>query len=227
MNPHPFPAAPPRSVRAFTLVEMVITLAIFVLLAGAVFGIVTGVLKSAGVLQDDQNRRDEIMALQEFLKTELNALPGKATLNSYRRGDGEGLPVNGIIFGTAGRLTAIDAKTQPNGLYTLRVARFSHDGDNLEAANLFNQAVTGNDDSLNWRELVRDVRLVGWKFMGVNATQWSDDWVLVSATKPNLIEFSIQVAGEQRPTVTDLWIPPIVDRQLLASPGLVPTTHAP
>jgi prepilin-type N-terminal cleavage/methylation domain-containing protein len=227
MNPRAFPVAPPRSARAFTLVEMVITMAIFVLLAGAVFGIVTGVLKSAGVLQDDQNRRDEIMALQEFLKTELNAMPGRATLNSYRRGDGEGLPVNGIIFGTAGRLTAIDAKMQPNGLYTLRVATFSHGGDNVEAANLFNQAVTGNDDSLNWRDLVRDVRQVGWKFMGANASQWSDDWALVSTNKPNLIEFSMQPAGEQRPTVTDLWIPPIVDRQLLAPPGLVPAPHAP
>ena len=224
MNLTFFPGAPLRSSRAFTLVEMVITMAIFVLLAGAIFGIITGVLQSANVLQDNQNRRDEIMALQDFLKNELNAMPGKATLNTYRRGDGEGLPLNGIIFGTAGLLTAIDAKAQPNGLYTLRVATFSRSGDNVVAANDFNQAVTGDDDSLDWRDLIRDVRHIDWKFMALNTTQWLDDWSAVTATKPNLVEFSIQLAGETQPAVADLWIPPIVVAPVQALPAV---TNAP
>jgi prepilin-type N-terminal cleavage/methylation domain-containing protein len=218
MNPHVFPAAPPRSTRAFTLVEMVITMAIFVLLAGAVFGIITGVLQSADVLQDNQNRRDEIMALQEFLKTQLDAMPANATFHSYQRGNGDGLSVNGIIFGTAGLLTAIDAKAQPNSLYTLRVATFSTSGDDIHAANVFDKAVTGDDDSLNWRDLIRDVKSVDWKFMAQNASLWTDNWPLTTTTKPNLVEFSIQLAGEAQPAVADLWIPPIAGTQLLASP---------
>jgi prepilin-type N-terminal cleavage/methylation domain-containing protein len=219
VNPPFFSTAPPHRTRAFTLVEMVITMTIFVLLAGAVFGIITGVLQSADVLQDNQNRRDEIMALQEFLKTQLDAMPGKATFNPYQRGTGDGLPLNGIIFGTAGLLTAIDAKAQPNGLYTLRVATYSTTGDDIHAANVFDQAVTGDDDSLNWRDLIRDVKSIDWKFMAQNSTLWTDTWPLATTTKPNLVEFSIQLAGETQPAVTDLWIPPIVDTQALVLPA--------
>jgi prepilin-type N-terminal cleavage/methylation domain-containing protein len=39
-----------RSQRGFTLIEMMITLAVFILLAGAVFGIMTGVLQSTSAL---------------------------------------------------------------------------------------------------------------------------------------------------------------------------------
>lgn len=224
MKPRIFPVVPPRSGRAFTLVEMVITMAIFVLLAGAIFGIITGVLQSADVLQDNQNRRDEIMALQEFLKAQLDAMPGKATLHSYQRGTGDGLHLNGIIFGTAGLLTAIDAKAQPNGLFTLRVATYSTTGDDIHAANVFDQAVTGDDESLNWRDLIRDVKSIDWKFMPANDTRWADDWPLATTTKPNLVEFSIQLAGETQPAVTDLWIPPIVNTPVQA---LQAVTNAP
>ena len=46
---------------------------------------------------------------------------------SYRRGDGEGLIQNGIIFGNTNLATAIDAKSQPNSLYLLRVTSFATD----------------------------------------------------------------------------------------------------
>lgn len=197
-----------RSRRAFTLVEMVITLCVFVLLSAAIFGIITGVLQSASSLQENQNRTDQTVALQAFLKKKLSGLPGQATLFSYRRGDGEGLDQNGIIFGSGSLLTAIDAKIQPNGLYLLRLTTFSADAKDGDPITLFTQLVTGNDGALPWVSLIHDVQRVDWKFLATNSTQWVDLWSN-AASKPNLIELSIQSAGDLRPTVMDFWVPPI------------------
>jgi prepilin-type N-terminal cleavage/methylation domain-containing protein len=191
----------------FTLVEMIITLMVFVLLSAAIFGIITGVLKSAGSLQDNQNRGDQVMALQAFIQRELGGLPGQSSLVSYRRGDGEGLDQNGIIFGSAGTFHALDAKIQANGLYTLRLANFSG-APGTNALTAFQTDVTTDEPSLVWTKLIPDVQHLSWKFEAINAPTWLDLWDSASL-KPNLVEFSIQIAGELQPSVMDFWIPPI------------------
>jgi prepilin-type N-terminal cleavage/methylation domain-containing protein len=193
--------------RGFTLVEMILTLAVFALLSGAIFGIITGVLGSAGSLQDNQNRTDEAMALQAYLQKELGAMPGSSVLGSYRRGDGEGLVQNGIIFGTKQFLRTIDAKLQANGLYTLRTAAFSSPGEAPNAPTAFTAAVSAGDVSLAWTNLLHDVRGVTWKFQEFNSPS-VDTWD-ITASKPVLVELSLQIAGDLRPTTMDFWIPPV------------------
>jgi prepilin-type N-terminal cleavage/methylation domain-containing protein len=220
----PFSAARRRSA-GFTLVEMVITLTVFVLLSAAIFGIISGVLTSASTLQGNQNRQDEVAALQSFLGKKLHDLPGQSLLGSYRRGDGEGLDQNGIIFGTAYFLTAVDAKVQANGLYTLRLASFSSGTDAANGPAVFTKAVQEDDPSLAWTPLLHDVQHMAWRFEAYNAGQWSDQW-MNPAIKPNLVEVSVQLAGDQNPTVMDFWIPPIYTATLAAPGNSTPATNA-
>jgi prepilin-type N-terminal cleavage/methylation domain-containing protein len=217
MNAHPAVSFRGRS-RGFTLLEMMVTLAVFVLLSAAIFGIISGVLKSAASLQDNQNRADQVMALRTFMNRELTALPGGSLLMSYRRGNGEGLDQNGILFGTSGFLTAIDAKLQPNGLYNLRMATFSDDQKGQDPVTTFLNDINTDDASLSWRSLIRDVQHVDWKFQQLNNTEWADFWNNTTA-KPNLVEFTFQIAGELKPSTMDFWIPPIV-----APSTIVPTS---
>jgi prepilin-type N-terminal cleavage/methylation domain-containing protein len=219
-----------RAAAGFTLVEMVITLTVFVLLSGMILSIVTGVLRSAGSLQDNQNRGDQADALQAYLKNQFIDLPSQSILVTYRRGDGEGLAQNGIILGTDNVRTAIDAKIQANGLYTLRVATVSAGGDLTKAA-AFNNNVANNENALAWTPLIGDVQSVSWKFQDSNVLKWVDAWNGLSS-RPALIELSIQLAGDLRPTVMDFWLP-----HLVAPPTFTPavtstaappaTSHAP
>jgi prepilin-type N-terminal cleavage/methylation domain-containing protein len=197
-----------RQASGFTLLEMMITLAIFVLLVGAVFGIMTGVLQGASTLQDNQNRRDQIEALNAYMNKKIGEMPATATLASYQRGDGEGLVQNGIIFGTANYATAFDAKSQPNGYYTLRVTTFTTEGGQdqpQDARQVLAQAVTTDDPTLVWSQLMTDIKTLDWKFLDFNVTQWVDIWS--STTKPNLMEFSMQPADELQPATIDFWLP--------------------
>ncbi len=196
------------SVRGFTLLEMMITLAIFILLAAAVFGIMSGVLQSTSSLQDNSNRRDQIAALNAYLKNKLGTMPAASSISSYQRGDGEGLTQNGIIFGSANVASAIDAKVQSNGYYTLRTTTLNSvtvNGLPQDARTSLQQIVTTDDPSANWSVLIRDVKTLDWKFQDFNVTQWVELWG--SPSKPNLVEFTMQTAGDLQPTTMDFWIP--------------------
>jgi type II secretory pathway component PulJ len=204
---------------------MMITLAIFVMLAAAVFGIMSGVLQSTSALQDNQNRRDQIDALNAYIKKQLREMPAAGQLATYRRGDGEGLVENGIVFGTANLATALDAKLQPNGYYTLRLATdnsASVQGVVSDARQTLSQRAATDDATLAWTPLITDIKAIGWKFQDLNATEWVDLWN--SPNKPNLVEFTVQQAGDLRGTTMDFWLPKI---EPIALTPAVPSTHDP
>jgi prepilin-type N-terminal cleavage/methylation domain-containing protein len=196
--------------RGFTLLEMMITLAIFILLAAAVFGLMSGVIESSSTLQDNQNRRDEITALNAYMKKKLTELPADSSLISYQRGDGEGLLQNGIVFGTISDAMVFDAKVQPNGYYVLRQASYTTSGDPNEAQDArtyLQQAASTDDPTLIWTTLMGDLKTLDWKFLDFNSTLWVDLWP--NSAKPNLVEFTTQPAGELQPVTMDFWVPKI------------------
>lgn len=189
---------------------MMITLAVFLLLATAVFTLLTGVLESAASLSDNQNRTDEIVALKAYLDKNMGQLPARSTITSYQRGDGEGLVQNGIVFGTVNFATVIDAKIQPNGYYSLRIANFETEGSATEpqdARQVLQTAASTDDPTLNWTPLMGDIKTLDWKFLDFNTTLWVEIWS--SGTKPNLMELSMQIAGDLQPTTMDFWVPKI------------------
>jgi len=206
--------------RGFTLLEMMITLAIFILLCAAIFGIVSGVLKGSSGLMDNQNRQDQITGLDAYLKNKLTRLPAQSFLMSYRRGTGDGLNQNGIVFGGNGGLVAIDATPQGNGHYVLRRGLVPLNGTIPSTGGIIgilpDGLTTDEDPSLNWIPLIQDVKTIEWKFQEPNDPQWEDSWKNASA-KPNLVELTIQLAGDLQPTVMDFWIPPIVPVTLTMS----------
>ena len=195
-----------------------ITLAIFILLAAAVFGLMTGVLQSTSSLQDNQNRRDQLGALNAFLKNKLYAMPAAATVLSYQRGDGEGLVQNGIIFGTANLARAIDAKVQANGYYALRLATYTTTAgpdQPQDARQVLQQAATTDDPTMTWTPLIADVKTLDWKFLDFNTTVWVDLWS--NTAKPNLVEFTMQTAGDLQPATMDFWLPNLQAAPLTAA----------
>ena len=194
----------------FTLLEMMITLGVFILLIAAVFGLMTGVLQGTNTLQDTQNRREQTTALYAYLKHRLTTMPAHYTVTSYQRGSGDGLTQNGVIYGNVNQASAVDAKVQDNGYFTIRVATYSVDtaaNTPQDARQVMQELVTTDDPSLVWRPLMTDVKTLDWKFQDFNDTDWVEIWS--STTKPNLIEFTLQAAAETQPVAMDFWLPAI------------------
>lgn len=203
----------------FTLLEVVITITIFVFLCAAVFGLMSGVLQTASSLQDNQNRRDQMERFNAFLDRKLKSLPAGSAVISYLRGTGDGLAQNGIIVGHDQDLIAIDAKIQSNGYYTLRLATFDPatlpQNITISPTLFFETKVTA-DAGISWTPLIQDVAQLAWKFQMHNATDWVNLWSDPSDT-PNLIEFSMQQAGDLQPSTMDFWLPQITAVQTLVA----------
>ena len=189
---------------------MVMALAVFILLVAAVFTLMSGVIQGTATLQDNENLHDQTSALDAFMKNKLEQMPARSSLVSYQRGEGEGLLQNGIIFGNTNFATVIDAKVQPNGYYTLRLATYETSAgpdQPQDARQVLQLAATSDDPTLIWTSLMTDIKTLDWKFLDFNATQWVDIWS--SPTQPNLIEFTMQPAGDLQASTMDFWLPKI------------------
>lgn len=198
----------------FTLIEVIITLCVFVLLAGAVFGIFSATLESVASLQNDQNRNDETEALAAWLKQSLLDLPAEGVVVSYHR-DNFPFHVSGIIWGTGDNLQALDLHLQANGNYLLRLASYQpaasseRDTGGLASStgplSLFRTQIVDDDQAVAWRPLVRDLQSADWRFRPFGAPNWLDS---VSGAKPAIAEFDFRVAGASQVITDDFWIPP-------------------
>ncbi len=194
-----------RTRGGFTLIEVIITLSIFLLLAGAVFGIFTATLESVSSLQDNQNQSDETQALDAFLKKSFLDVPAQGTIASFHR-DNAPFKVSGIIWGNGDDLHAVDMQLQRNGYYTLRTTSYTPPpSPQGPALTVFQRQVVTNDSTLSWRPLLRDVRTADWRFKELNSSVWEEQ---TSSAKPLLAEFTIQLAGANLGVTDDFWIPP-------------------
>ena len=204
-----FPLGQSRRDRGgFTLIEVIITLTIFVLLTACVFGIMTAVFQSSNDLKTNQNRRDEISAFGAYLKNSFSNLTGDDHILSYRRGNGGGLGVNGIILNVGGSMKAIDTDSQDNGLYGLRLAR-PGDFDPEPTVDSFSQELDKHLSALVFVPLLADVHAIKWKFRTAQSPDWLPEWTSTSSN-PDLVECSVQLAGEDSPTVFDFQIPRLI-----------------
>jgi prepilin-type N-terminal cleavage/methylation domain-containing protein len=209
-----------HSCGGFTLIEMIITLCVFLLLASAVFSLFDATLESASSLQDNQARSDQADAMGAWLKKVFSSMPPNAQIVSLRR---EGVPFDAsdIVWGTAESLNALDLHLQNNGLYTLRFAASAASGSSLGNSNQgalaeFSRQVLNDEPALPWRDLMRDLKMADWRFRSQNNTDWVD---VAPGDRQLLVQFSFQLAASRKVVVDDCWIPPVV-----APPGVPLTT---
>jgi len=216
----------------FTLIEMIITLSVFLLLAAAIFGIFGATLQSASTLQENQNREDAVQALGAWLRQSLLEIPSGGVLVSYHRDD-QPFRVSGIIWGIDHNLRALDIQAQGNGNYLLRLANYREADDHLatafadstgptvsaEAVAHFKTQVLENDSNLSWRTLLRDIKSANWRFRSTASTDWVDS---SSEGRPLLAELTLQSSGMIGSVVDDFWIPPLQPAGGVALPVAAP-----
>jgi len=94
---------------------------------------------------------------------------------------------------------------------------------NLVASTL-TQLVSQDDPSLQWVPLIRDVQQLKWKFQEYNVADWDVYWP--GPGKPNIVELSLQLAGDLHPDTMDIWIPTLTPASLSA-PQTASQTNAP
>ena len=197
-----------KSASAFTLIEIVVVLAILALISVAVFGVTRSSVQSSVILADTQNRRQQILGLIELCNENFRRLPGNALFETRRSKDGQ----IELLFTDAPRAftwgdqsaygnTILTIQPQPGGLFSLVLTREKARDKTI------NSSSTEKVESTSLT-LIKDFSDIKWRFFYVTTSQWLTEWTYHDL-RPNLVELNLTQAGEETPTRAVFWLPDV------------------
>lgn len=213
--------APSR--RAFTLFEVLISIAIFMLLAGGIFGAVRAAFIASTQVVSDQLDSERLDAFQQFLRKIFLSLPADARVElKLRKQPGLGdvievrlWPVPGFLqFGTdSSDGAAISAQPDGRGGFRVMLGYFrAEDSPDKREERLEREAV--------WLMLLPGVKQIRWRFAPARNPIFSETWTEQSG-RPGLGELTLEM-NEGETSVSQFWIPPLQRRSIGAGEGGAP-----
>lgn len=199
---------------AFTLIEMVVALSIFVLLIGGIFAIANGTLELSNDLTYAQERALMRQNLIEFLRKSFRTLPGDASLELRVQNVGSTyLPALSVYNGgtsfSPGPAIAPDASIEvyteerPGGY--LRIGLRGLDADQTLSARQ-NRAVKA--DKTAELPLLDNVSRFEWRFYEPRSNQWVNFWKEQQG-RPLFAELLLALDDGLESRAV-FWIPPVV-----------------
>ena len=206
-----------QSSRGFTLFEMVVVVAIFVLLAGGIYATVNAAVRATATLSEENLQVQRLNAFVALLRKTFHNLPATAQFSGGVRAEGgDGLPE--IVLRDAPGVFAwgIGGPSSGTALLTARPRL----GGGREMALLLLPGSLGEmerRDALErgaWLRLLPDLRSVQWRFYDETQQDWVEEWP--EGNRPPLVELNLQLLGEEAPRKYVFWLPPVKE---MAAPG--------
>lgn len=195
--------------RAFTLVELVLALAILAMLAGVLFAIVDSTLRTAAQLRERQDRTREVNAFLALCRKVFQNMPGSMSFEARVIPDGKNFST-GLVFRDAPGLlwwgddktpyssTVLGARTQVGGLAGIGILQDT--GENIA------DYLKDGKESRPWLILLPDLREVHWRFYGPGGNAWVEEWSN-TAVRPTYVELTLVTADETHAYV--FRVPPV------------------
>ena len=183
--------------KGFTLFEMILAAAIFVLLAGGVYFAVSASVKATARLGDDQIDARRSAAFQSFVRRGFHNLPFEARIFvRVRQLGARGQSVELLLSPAAGAFeTGFEADgvgvvlgTRPDGhgKSDLCLARFPERYDHDELDRYL--------EKVGWIPLLHNVESIRWRFWDDMRKQFIDTWDQ-GTTRPRLVELTYRLVG--------------------------------
>ncbi len=208
MNKRPPCHAHPR---AFTLFEMTVVMAIFVLLAGGIYTTVNVAMQATAVLTEDTLQSQRLDAFVSLLRRTFRNLPASARFSGgVRVDDGEGCAE--IVLRDAPGVFAWGSGGPSAG--TVVLSARPRQGGGREVSLLLLPGSLGEmerRDALegaDWLRLLPDLRDVKWKFYDSAQQDWVEEWP-EGGERPPLVELNLELLGEETPRKFVFWLPPV------------------
>lgn len=202
----------PRRPGAFSLIEVLLATAIFFLLLGGIFAVVSASNRVTGEIVLSQLEAKRFDAFQRFLRTFFINLPADSSLElRVRNWQGRGASLEILVEPAPAILPTADGADESlgvaitgvpdgSGLLTMSIARFSSvDGENERDKML---------DGAEWTPLLPDIRRVRWRFAARNDATFSETWEPAQG-RPGLAELTVERA-DGTIDVLAFGIPPII-----------------
>lgn len=198
-----------RRTVGFTLFEVILATAIFVLLAGSVYFSVSSSVAAADALGREQIDSRRLAAFADFLREGFRNLPAEAAVAvRTRRTGGRGDAVELIIRGAAGAFPTGALEALGGGV-VLAVLPDGRGSGTLALMRFPDRIGDGDLDrhlqSASWLPVLSGVASVRWRFWDAVRQQFLETWERTDAC-PDVIELTLQCAGS--PPQTSLFALP-------------------
>jgi len=194
----------------FTLLELILALGIFAIIAVGIFGVLDASMRTTQELYDAQRVTRQIGAFAELCRTTFSTLPATASFRVPPSEEAEGQEVvfsdapsifawggNPLNYGT----TTLAVRPQEDGHFNLSISRsdfappkeegvFSEPSDS-------DPSLEPDDQGRYWLMLVADLEWARWRFFDPRLKEWVESWV--QDTRPPLVELSLLLPGDTVP----------------------------
>jgi prepilin-type N-terminal cleavage/methylation domain-containing protein len=210
-----------RSVRAFTLMEVVIALTILGMITGTLFAIIQGSVKGAAQIEQIQRENDAINRFLDLCRKTFTTLPSTATLeltllDPNSPASGQELTISGSpnCFGfginpISYKDTILGLRPDPNGATDTNNALVSYlclsredlipqtDSNGMALRQETTGLTAPDDQGRYWMPLLPDVVNLKWRFFKDADDTWLEEWS--DDAWPDLIEVQLVMRDRTTP----------------------------
>lgn len=215
-----------RSRSAFTLVEVLIGMALIAMLAGGIFAVQRGALEVSRAVVDGETRTLKVHSFCELLRRNFEQLPGNARVNLQFYGGG-GSDLTEVAFTdfplaftwpgvTAGAKTVIFRTERSVGIGLQAAILYL---DEEQAAEWQKSGQFDESRILGRITIMDEIAFLGWRFFD-EANQsnprtggWEEEWPLTNFRRPTFVEMTLQSMDGSDPVKLVFWIPTMVSPQ--------------
>lgn len=184
--------------RGFTLVEVLISVGIFILIAGGIFQAVSTATSASSEIGLARLEADRLDSFDRFTRSVFANLPGDATFDlRVRQGGRAGSNIELLLtstpsladFSRNGTQTgglALSARPDQSGAYTLCAANF----DGEASASDRDKAL----EAVPWIPLLQGVRQIRWRFQSPDRNTLEETWQ-TDQGRPVLVDLDLVLAS--------------------------------
>lgn len=197
-----------RHNQGFTLLEVMLALALLVMISGSVFSLVKSSLESAVITETRVRNNDSKYGFLELFRRVFRGLPEGVVLYSNDAQDDELQGNILIFFGAFPVLSWGDVVIHPSDYYMI--------GYLAEKKEIALKRSSGEDGSESeWLPLIENVEGVTWRFYDGVEKKWLEvfDW---DQPRPAVIELTMKLEYEASPTRSVFWLPTLLEPQVAA-----------
>lgn len=209
-------AEPAGRPRGFTLLEVILGLALIVLLIGGIYAIAAASLQMSHSVVENQAEEMHLHSFVNLLRRNIEGLPGNSRIRMEAPDSAGGGYHSEFVFeeyplafswsnvAAGSRIVILATEKDPLGGIRFRVRYL-----NEEEAEAFESGSLQADDGISL-ELLDGVRSALWRFYDTQTEEWVEEWPN-SNQRPSMIELNFEFFDGSEPTRAVFWIPVVAD----------------
>ena len=219
----------PRTPCGFTLVEILLGLALIGMLAGGVFAVQRGALQVSTEVVLSETQTLKVHSFCELLRRNFEQMPGNAKVNLQFYG-GSGSDMTEVAFTdyplaftwpgvSAGAKTVIFRTERSVGIGLQAAILYL---DEEQAAEWQKGGQFDEGKILGRITIMDGISMLNWRFLDESKDEYVEEWPLTNTRRPTMVEMTLQFMDGSDPVKLIFWIPTMANPQQFTQFGNQP-----